>query len=172
MRQMMLPLFLFLLVLGTGCEEELTDNTGLLPGYWAQEAILEDGEEISMTDCESSTRLLIEQNGIYRLFSSCDTIDRSGTWLITNDTILDLSMDRWNGSNSYEPYPIRFTMLNLTDQELEIRIKTVIGERKKMVLFTPVAQDSLELLTDEEILALDRYNKTLKTWVYRFTKQD
>jgi hypothetical protein len=99
-------------------------------------------------------------------------MDRSGTWLITNDTILDLSMDRWNGNNSYEPYPIRFTMLSLTDQELEIRIKTFIGERKRMVMFTPQPQDSPELLTDEEILALDRYNKTLKTWVYRFTKQD
>lgn len=169
---MMLPLFLFLLVLGTGCEDALTDNAGLLPGYWAQEAILEDGEEIAMTACESTTRLLIEQNGIYRLFSSCDTMDRSGTWLITNDTLLDLSMDRWNGNNSYEPYPIRFTMLSLTDQELEIRIKTFIGERKRMVMFTPQPQDSTELLTDEEILALDRYNKTLKTWVYRFTKQD
>ena len=170
--QNMLPLFLFFMILCTGCEETLTENTGLLPGYWAQEAILEDGEAISMTDCESSTRLLIEQNGIYRLFSSCDTMDRSGTWLITNDTILDLSMDQWNGNNSYEPYPIRFTMLSLTEQEMEIRIKTFIGERKKMVMFTPHPQDSLELLTDEEVLALDRYNKTLKTWVFRFTKQD
>jgi hypothetical protein len=168
----MLPLFLFLLVLGTGCEEALTDNAGLLPGYWAQEAILEDGVEITMSDCESSTRLLIEQNGIYRIYSSCDTMDRSGTWLITSDTLLDLSMDRWNGNNSYEPYPIRFTMLSLTDQQLEIRIKTFIGERKKMVMFTPHPQDSLALLTDEEVLALDRYNKTLKTWIYRFTKQD
>lgn len=169
---MMLPLFLFLLVLGTGCEETLTDNAGLLPGYWAQEAILEDGVEISMSDCENSTRLLIEQNGIYRIYSSCDTMERSGTWLITNDTILDLSMDRWNGNNSYEPYPIRFTMLSLTDQELEIRIKTFIGDRKRTVMFTPQPQDSLSLLTEEEALALDRYNKTLRTWVYRFTKQD
>lgn len=172
MKQKLLLLFLILLVFGTGCEEELTDNTDLLTGYWAQAAILEDGAEITLSDCESSTRLLIEQNGIYRLFSSCDTIDRAGTWLITDDTILDLSMDRWNGNNSYEPYPIRFTLLSLTDQEMEIRIKTFIGERKKMVMFTPVPQDSLELLTDQEVLALDRYNKTLKTWVYRFTKQD
>ncbi len=103
-----------ILVVLTGCEEE-AENMGLLNGFWAQETILEDGVSVELSECEASTRLLIEQNGVYRLYSSCDTMERSGTWWITNDSILDLSMDRWNGSNSYEPYPVRFTMLNLTE---------------------------------------------------------
>ena len=153
------------------CEEE-ANFADLFPGFWVQESILVNDNPIEMSACEAGTRLLIERNGIYRLFSPCDTFERAGTWLITNGDMLDLSMDRWNGSNKYEPYPIRFTILKLTDNELEIRIKTFIGERKKMVLFTPVPQDDLTGLAPGEVLELDRYNKELRTYIYRFTKQE
>jgi hypothetical protein len=171
MKQLTITLLLLLIAFLSGCEEEIL-NSDLLPGFWVQEAIYEDDSEVTMSDCESSVRLLIEQNGVYRLQSSCDTMERSGTWLITNDTILDLSIDRWNGSNKYEPYPVRFSILQLSDLELEIRIKTFIGERKKMVFFTPLPQDSTQNLSDQEILDLDRYNKTLRTYRYRFGKND
>lgn len=171
MKHLTITILILSITLLSGCEEEVL-NSDLLPGFWVQEAIYEDDNPLPMSDCESSVRLLIEQNGVYRLQSSCDSMERSGTWLISNDSILDLSMDRWNGSNSYEPYPIRFTILQLSDLELEIRIKTFVGERKKMVLFTPVQQDSIQNLSDQEILDLDRYNKTLLTYRYRFGKKD
>ena len=135
MKQLTIPILTLFLLFFTGCEEEdyLQD---FLPGFWEQESILVDGNPVTMTACETSTRLLIEQNGVYRLHSSCDAIERSGTWLIYNDSILNLSMDRWNGSNSYEPYPIRFSILTLDNNELEIRIKTFIGERKKIVMLS------------------------------------
>jgi hypothetical protein len=171
MKQLTITLLLLSFALFTGCEEEIL-TSDLLPGFWVQEAIYENDNPVAMSDCESSVRLLIEQNGVYRLQSSCDTMERSGTWLITNDSILDLSIDRWNGSNSYEPYPVRFSILQLSDLELEIRIKTFIGERKKMVFFTPLPQDSIQNLSDQEILDLDRYNKTLLTYRYRFGKND
>ncbi len=164
-------LFLFiLLALFSACEKESDGlNNSLLPGFWAQEAILVDGDPVVLSECEQSTRLLIEANGVYRLYSSCDDQERAGTWYITNDTILDLTMDRLRNHN-YEPYPVRFTILSLTEGELEIRIKTFVGERKKMVLFTPLPQDDLTGMSPEEILELDRYNKTLKTYIYRFSK--
>ena len=171
MKQLTITLLLLLFALLSGCEDEIFDSD-LLPGFWVQEAIYEDDNLVAMSDCESSVRLLIEQNGVYRLQSSCDMMERSGTWLITNDSILDLSIDRWNGSNNYEPYPVRFSILQLSDLELEIRIKTFIGERKKMVFFTPLPQDSTQNLSDQEILDLDRYNKTLLTYRYRFGKND
>lgn len=171
MKQFTITILLLFLAFLTGCEEEIT-NTDLLPGFWVQEAIFEDDAQLTMSDCESSVRILIEQNGVYRLQSSCDTMERSGTWFITNDSILDLSIDRWNGSNKYEPYPVRFSILQLSDLELELRIKTFIGERKKMVFFTPLPQDSIQDLSDQEILDLDRYNKTLITYTYRFGKYD
>ncbi|MBE0654085.1 MAG: lipocalin family protein [Bacteroidales bacterium] len=170
MKKLFLPLLALILFFTVACEKE-TDYSDMFPGFWVQESILEDNAPIAMSACESGTRLLIERNGVYRLFSPCDTMERSGTWIITNGDMLDLSMDRWNGSNKYEPYPIRFTILKLTDSEMEIRIKTFISERKRMVLFTPLEQDNTAGLTPEEILELDRYNKTLRTYIYRFTKQ-
>jgi hypothetical protein len=169
MKKLILPFLVLILALSAGCGKD-EDNTDLLPGFWKQEAILEDGTPAEMTECELSTRLLIEQNGIYRLYSSCDNIQRSGTWLITGGTMLDLSMDRWNGSNKYEPYPMRFTILELTGSTLEIRIKTFVGERKKTVMFTPLVQDNTAGMTPEEVLALDRVNKTTRTYIYRFVK--
>jgi hypothetical protein len=154
-----------------GCEKD-PGYTDLIPGFWAQDAILEDGTPVQMSDCEKGTRLLVEQNGVYRLFSPCDATQRSGTWLVTNTDMLDLSMDRWNGSNKYEPYPVRFTIIKLTATEMEVRIKTFIGDRKKLVLFTPVTQDVTTGLTPVQLLELDRVNKTLRTYIYRFVKHE
>ena len=170
MNKLILPFLLFIMAL-SGCKKD-EDYPGLISGFWAQEAILEDGTPVVMSACEQSTRLLVEQNGVYRLYSSCDNVQRSGTWIITNISMLDLSMDRWNGSNKYEPYPVRFTIVNLSATEMEIRIKTFIGDRKKLVMFTPVQQDNTTGLTPTQLLELDRLNKTLRTYTYRFVKHE
>jgi len=161
---------IFLFALISGCEKE-TENpfNSLLPGFWTQTSITIDGENQSLTPCEQSTRLLIEQNGIYRLYSSCDEVQRPGTWLISDDDMLDLSMDRRNG-DSYYSFPVRFTILELSSNTLEIRIKTYVGERKKTVMFTPLPPDDTSEMTAEERFALDQENKTLQTYIYRFTK--
>jgi hypothetical protein len=171
MSKLIFRFLILVLALLPSCKKD-SNYPELIPGFWAQESITVDGTPVEMTACEQSTRLLIEQNGVYRLYSSCDILQRSGTWIITNETMLDLSMDRWNGSNKYEPYPVRFTILVLSDTELEIRIKTFIGDRKKMVMFTPVTQDNLTGLTAQELLDLDRTNKTLRTYIYRFIKHE
>lgn len=171
MNKLILPFLILVLALFPSCEKEV-NFPELIPGFWAQEAISIDGIPVEMSACEQSARLLVEPNGVYRLYSSCDNVQRSGTWIITNSTMLDLSMDRWNGSNKFEPYPVRFTILNLSDTELEIRIKTFIGDRKKNVMFTPVPQDNLTGMTPAELLELDRYNKTLRTYIYRFVKHE
>jgi hypothetical protein len=166
--------FTFLIIsfaLISSCEKPL-DYAGKFPGFWQQTAILENGSPVALSPCEQEVRMLVEKNGIYRLYSSCDTLQRYGTWIITNDDMLDLSMDHWNGSNKYEPYPVRFTVTKLSGSELEIRIKTFVGDRKKLVLFTPMAQDITAGKTAEELLALDRENKVLKTYIFRFTKQN
>lgn len=164
---------IFTLIAGlvlVGCndsDDNLYDE--MLPGFWKQESISVDGETQQLSDCEQSVRLLIERNGIYRLFSTCDDKVRAGTWLLTENNTLDLTMDRRRGNN-FEPYPIRFTILDNNDTQLEIRIKTFVDERKRTVMFTPLPPDNLEGMTPEEILELDFYNKQLKTYIYRFTK--
>jgi len=171
MNKLIFPFLLLILAFSPGCEKEV-EYQDQISGFWIQEAILEDGTPVEMSECEQSTRLLVEPNGVYRLYSSCDNVQRSGTWLITGDTMLDLSMDRWNGSNKYEPYPVRFTILELSGTVMEIRIKTFIGDRKKLVLFTPLEQDNTAGMTPGELLELDRYNKTLRTYIYRFGKHE
>lgn len=171
MNKLILLSLVMALAILPGCQKD-PGFEALIPGFWAQEAILEDGISVELSECQSSTRLLIEPNGIYRLYSSCDGTQRAGTWIITNTDMLDLSMDRWNGSNKYEPYPVRFTILKLSGSEMEIRIKTFIGDRKKLVMFTPVAQDVTTGMTTEQLLDLDRYNKTLKTYIFRFVKHE
>lgn len=171
MKKLIFLLLTVLLAISPGCEKD-AGYPNLISGFWAQDAILEDGATVELSDCEKSTRLLVEPNGVYRLYSSCDALQRSGTWIITNTDMLDLSMDRWNGSNKYESYPVRFTILRMSESEMEIRIKTFIGDRKKLVLFTPLAQDVITGLTPDQLLELDRLNKTLRTYTYRFTKHE
>lgn len=171
MNRLIFLILVSVLAISPGCKKD-SGYPDLISGFWAQESILSDGNPAEMSECELSTRLLVEPNGIYRLYSSCDDRQRSGTWIITGDNMLDLSMDRWNGSNKYEPYPVRFSILNLTETEMEIRIKTFIGDRKKLVLFTPLPQDTLSGKTPAELLELDRINKTLRTYTYRFIKHE
>lgn len=171
MKKLLIPGLLLVLWWLAGCAKQ-EEPSPIISGFWRQVAISEDGVPLELNPCEQSTRLLIEANGVYRLYSSCDEIQRSGTWLITGETMLDLSMDRWNGSNKYEPYPMRFTILELSENLLEIRIKAFIGDRKKTVMFTPVEQDNTTGMTPEEILALDRHNKTLRTYIYKFVKNE
>jgi hypothetical protein len=171
MNKLIIPLLVLISALLPSCEKAAT-YPDLISGFWAQESIREDGIPVVLSDCEQSVSLLVEQNGVYRLYSSCDNPQRSGTWIITNDNMLDLSMDRWNGTNKFEPYPVRFTILKLSATELEIRIKTFIGDRKKIVMFTPLPQDILSGKTPGELLELDRLNKTLKTYIYRFVKHE
>jgi hypothetical protein len=171
MNKLILLSLVLVLAALSGCEKD-PGYAALMPGFWAQESMLEDGASVELSECEKSTRLLIEQNGVYRLFSSCAAQQRSGTWIITNTDMLDMSIDRWNGSNKYEPYPVRFTVTRLNGSEMEIRIKTFVGDRKKLVMFTPVAQDVTTGLTPEQLLGLDRDNKTLKTYIYRFVKHE
>lgn len=158
-------------VLFLSCRKESENPYNeLITGFWKQTSITIDGEQIQLSDCEQSTRLLIESNGVYRLYSSCDDRTRSGTWLTHTDNLVDLSLDRFN-AGSYYPFPMRFTILKLTATELEIRIRTFVGERKKMVMFTPVAPDNINGLSQEEISQLNLFNKTIKTYIYRFSKQ-
>jgi len=163
---------LFTLLAGlllTGCNADDNLKEEMLPGYWSQVAIIIDEQSIELSECEQSVRLLFERNGIYRLYSSCDNMVRAGTWLISDDKILDLTMDRRRGNN-YEPYPVRFTILEISENNLEIRIRTFVDERKRTVMFTPIPPDDLTGLTPEEILEIEFYNKQLKTYIYRFTK--
>lgn len=79
----------------------------------------------------------------------------------------------------------RFTILNLSDTEMEIRIKTFEGEKKYALMFAPSPDDFIELkpmakgkinyspklVTDDNYWTIRKEYQTLKTYVFRFTKE-
>ncbi len=177
MKKILLLFTVMMTIAVIGCKKE-TDEISLINGLWIQTEVLEDGKSMALTDCEKQLKLLVEQNGIYRLYNTCNSTLRYGTWLISGTDMLDMSLDRWDGKSKfsepmkYEAYPVRFTITKLSSSELEIRIKTFIGDRKRYVMFTPIPQENLTGKTAEELFEIDRINKTLVTYIYRFQRQN
>ncbi|HET6556960.1 MAG TPA: hypothetical protein VFG54_06565 [Prolixibacteraceae bacterium] len=79
----------------------------------------------------------------------------------------------------------RFTILQLSDNEMEIRLKTFEGEKKYAFLFAPDPSDFIELktvasgkanyipklVTDENYWTIRKEFQTLKTYVFKFRKE-
>ena len=78
----------------------------------------------------------------------------------------------------------RFTILKLTATEMEIRLKTYVGEKKYALLFAPDPADFVELnvaagkinyspklVTDANYWIIQKELRTQKTYIYKFQKQ-
>lgn len=78
----------------------------------------------------------------------------------------------------------RFTILKLNDKEMEIRLKTFVGEKKYALLFAPDPSDFIEippstgkviyipkLVTDNNYWIIQKEFRTLKTYIFKFQKE-
>jgi hypothetical protein len=79
----------------------------------------------------------------------------------------------------------RFTILQLSADEMEIRLKTFVGEKKYALLFAPSPSDFFELktvaagkpnyipklVTDDNYWTIRKEFQTLKTYVFKFRKE-
>jgi hypothetical protein len=79
----------------------------------------------------------------------------------------------------------RFTILQLSANEMEIRLKTFVGEKKYALLFAPVPSDFIELknvaagkanyipklATDQNYWTIRKEFQTLKTYIFKFRKE-
>lgn len=79
----------------------------------------------------------------------------------------------------------RFTILQLTADEMEIRLKTFEGEKKYALIFAPVPSDFIELksaaagkanyipklVTNQNYWTIRKEFQTLKTYVFKFRKE-
>jgi len=157
--------------LSCGDEKDLSQD---LAGLWKQDEVLVDGTPAQLNDCEKEVTLLLEANGVYRMFDTCSSMEHSGTWIFSDKEWLNMSMDKITGMNSsdgtyrYGQVLVRFTILNVDNSNLEIRIKTTLGERKKTIQFTQMIQDTI--VTGEQALLLDTKNKEMHSYIYRFKK--
>jgi len=65
---------------------------------------------------------------------------------------------------------VRFTILKVNSESLELRIKTFLYERKLTVMFNYMDQDVTTGMSGEELMALDTKNKELHSYIYVFKK--
>lgn len=79
----------------------------------------------------------------------------------------------------------RFTILKLTDTEMEIRLKTFVGEKKYAFIFAPNPADFVELkpvaegtinyspklVTNQNYWIIRKEYQTLKTYIFKFKKE-
>lgn len=102
-----------------------------------------------------------------------------------NTTIIDTLASVKKQWNRYH-LQSRFTIVRLSGNEMEIRLKTFVGEKKYALLFAPDPADFIELktvssgtvnyspklVTDENYWAIRKEFQTLKTYVFTFRKED
>jgi hypothetical protein len=166
----------------SACTEDNDEKAGQITGLWIQEQITEDGQVMNLPIEQQSLSLLFESNGVYRTYAKEALTEKEhfGAWSITDNTWLEVTADIWRiSANPLTLKPenqwaknhslIRFSILTLSDNTLEIRIKTFVGERKYSTLFV---EPERPLITDEnysEIIG-NRGDTTLKTYVYTFKK--
>lgn len=101
-----------------------------------------------------------------------------------NQTIIDTLASVQKQWSQYH-IQSRFTILQLSDSEMEIRLKTFEGEKKYAFLFAPHPADFIELktvaagkanyipklVTDENYWTIRKEFQTLKTYVFKFRKE-
>jgi hypothetical protein len=164
----------------TSCEKDETDKTALITGLWIQEKITEDGKEITLSNEEKSLSLLIEPNGVYRTYAKdAPSKEYFGAWTITGGTWLELTADIWRvnfnplaltPANQWAKNHIltRFTLLNLSDNRMEIRLKTYTGEKKYSALFV---ESDRPVITTDNVDKINAEYETQKTYTYTFRKE-
>jgi hypothetical protein len=162
------------------CEKDKdTDLSLQLTGQWRQEQLFIDDVPQPVSQGELNTTLLMDANGIYRLFDGVRNQIHQGTWLFSDGDWLNMSMDKRNelpnkdGTYSFfGQVLVRFTILRADSEYLELRIKTYLYERKLTVMFNYMDPDDTTGMTGEELLMLDAKNKELHTYRYVFKKNN
>lgn len=179
-----LPLFLtFLLsvffLFSCSDEDKITDS---IPGLWKLNSVTEDGQAMTLTSKEQSLKMLVETNGVYRTIATDGVSAEShfGAWSTTDDQWLELSVDTWHAAKNplaikdttqrwvSNHLPIRFTIMSASDEELIIRLKTFVGEKKYSSLFVANARPNI---VEENVDDIINEFQNIKTYIFTFKKQ-
>lgn len=177
-----LPTLIMLIAIGfTACNKDSDDKSILITGFWIQEKITEDGVEMSLQDEEKNLSLLLESNGVYRTFGKDAAVkEHTGAWTVTNNTWLELTLDKWQlvndplsqtPANQWRKNHVltRFTILSLTNDRMELRLKTYIGDKKYSALFT---ENIRPVITTTNLEEIQTEYRSLKTYVYTFKRSN
>lgn len=160
-------------------------NEDKISGVWTLQKITQDGEDMTLSPLESHLTLLIESNGVYRTFTTDGITSKShyGAWSITDNKWLELTIDAWHLQKNplsikedkidnrwlYNHLLTRFTILSINDNQLEIRLKTFVGDKKYSALFVQQDRPSVNAQTLDGLI---NEFSTLKTYTFVFKKQN
>ena len=169
-------LILLTVTMLSACEKEI-DRSDELSGLWKQQQLYIDDQAQNMSNGELTTSLFLEGNGVYRLYDGVNKKEHAGTWLFSDSEWLNLSIDKIqrrnaDGSLVIGQVLVRFTILNLNKDMLELRIRTYLYERKATIMFNLMPQDDTTGMTNDEKIELDKANKEIHTYRYVFKKVD
>lgn len=164
----------------TGCKDEVTINTQI-EGLWRLEAVEVDGVASDRSN-DYQVNLLIEHNGIYRnnnFKNISDVKNTFGTWHVTDNKWVEFTADTWrlqdaalSSTNVSDQWlmihaPFRFTVLNITDESMDLRIKCFEAEVKYTSLFViPL----IPKVDNVNYLTIQNEYRSLKTYVFKFKK--
>lgn len=173
-KRTLIGLFIALCAAFVSCKDDDGFSDSQITGYWKQIEVSVDGVQQSLTAKKTNTSMFIEPNGVYRLYDGELDVQHGGTWILTDDDWLTMSMNKVSGKNvdgsfRYEQIPIRFTVQQAGSDVLELRIKTTLSKRKTTVMFNQMEQD-VTPDNQEDALALDTQNKTMHTYIYKFKR--
>jgi hypothetical protein len=121
---------------------------------------------------------------IAQLTSDSDKVVLAYKKDINNNTVIDTLNSVQKQWSQYHEQS-RFTILQLSNSVMEIRLKTFVGEKKYALLFAPAPSDFIELkpapagksiyipklVTDQNYWIIQNELKTLKTYIFKFKKE-
>jgi hypothetical protein len=121
---------------------------------------------------------------IAQLTSDSDKVVLAYKKDINNNTVIDTLNSVQKQWSQYHEQS-RFTILQLSNSVMEIRLKTFVGEKKYALLFAPSPSDFIELkpapagkliyipklVTDQNYWIIQNELKTLKTYIFKFKKE-
>lgn len=175
-------LLLFLSFVISSCEKETYDTD--IVGLWELQAVESDGVNTYVPD-ENKIMLLFEKNGVYRSNQEISLTESEykyyfGAWSVTDNKWVEMGIDTWklslsplSSSNIKDQWipmhlPVRFTILEITDETMSLRIKSFIGDTKYSVMFS---EPVLPLIDKDNYEEVSSEFKTLCTYVYRFKRK-
>lgn len=218
------------IVIVSSCQNEEIYNEDMAVGLWKQVSVTEDGQPVTLKPEQQNCQLLIEQNGVCRIYHQTfnnynngnGPTNFFGTWSLTDGKWLNITTDKWqfitaistdsakikldykkvviapgdtitvidtlkNVKKQWSKFHIqsRFTIVQLSENQMEIRLKTFVGEKKYAFIFAPDSDDFVELkpvdagavnyspklVTNENFWTIRKEFQTLKTYVFKFERK-
>lgn len=155
-------------------------NSGTGPtafyGTWS----MLDGQWINLTTDKWQMVAALSSDSSKITLKTKEYVTESGSFMGI-DTLASVK-NQWNKYHIQS----RFTILQLNENEMEIRLKTFVGEKKYALLFAPAPGDFIDvtpngaattvyspiLVTNQNFWDIRKEYQTLKTYVFKFKKED